>query len=135
MVYNGGKEGGGKRMSNLGNKEVMAKNLQYFMQKSGKTQKEIAEVIGVSTSTFNDWAKAKKYPRIDKIEALANYFKILKSDLIEEKTEEHREMQKKNDILTDIVLRLRKDDVFLEAVVSLQKMDSDKLLSLLTFLK
>ena len=103
-------------MSNLGNKEVMAKNLQYFMQKSGKTQKEIAEVIGVSTSTFNDWAKAKKYPRIDKIEALANYFKILKSDLIEEKTEEHREMQKKNDILTDIVLRLRKDDVFLEAV-------------------
>lgn len=105
------------------------------MQKSGKTQKEIAEVIGVSTSTFNDWAKAKKYPRIDKIEALANYFKILKSDLIEEKTEEHREMQKKNDILTDIVLRLRKDDVFLEAVVSLQKMDSDKLLSLLTFLK
>jgi transcriptional regulator with XRE-family HTH domain len=122
-------------MSNLGNKEVMAKNLQYFMQKSGKTQKEIAEVIGVSTSTFNDWAKAKKYPRIDKIEALANYFKILKSDLIEEKTEEHREMQKKNDILTDIVLRLRKDDVFLEAVVSLQKMDSDKLLSLLTFLK
>ena len=134
-MYNGGKEGGGKRMSNLGNKEVMAKNLQYFMQKSGKTQKEIAEVIGVSTSTFNDWAKAKKYPRIDKIEALANYFKILKSDLIEEKTEEHREMQKKNDILTDIVLRLRKDDVFLEAVVSLQKMDSDKLLSLLTFLK
>lgn len=45
------------------------------------------------------------------------------------------EVQKKNDTLTDIVLRLRSDDVFLEAVESLYKMDSDKLTSLLTFLK
>lgn len=122
-------------MSNLGNKEVMAKNLKYFMEKSGKTQKELCEIVGVSTSTFNDWVKAKKYPRIDKIELLASYFKILKSDLIEEKTEEHREMQKKNDTLSDIVLRLRSDNVFLEAVESLHKMDSDKLSSLLALLK
>jgi hypothetical protein len=77
----------------------------------------------------------KKYPRMDKVEMLADYFGILKSDLIEEKTEEHRQMQKKNDTLTDIVLRLRSDDVFLEAVESLYEMDSDKLTSLLAFLK
>lgn len=122
-------------MSNLGNKEVMAKNLKYYMEISGKSQKELCEIVGVSTSTFSDWVKAKKYPRIDKIELLANYFKILKSDLIEEKSEEHREMQKKNDTLTDIVLRLRSDDVFLEAVESLYKMDSNKLLSLSALLK
>lgn len=45
------------------------------------------------------------------------------------------EVQKKNDTLTDIVLRLRSDDIFLEAVESLYKMDSDKLSSLLTLLK
>ena len=45
------------------------------------------------------------------------------------------EVQKKNDTLTDIVLRLRTDDVFLEAVESLHKMDSDRLSSLLAFLK
>lgn len=122
-------------MSNLGNKEVMAKNLKYYMEISGKSQKELCEIVGVSTSTFSDWVKGKKYPRIDKIELLANYFKILKSDLIEEKSEEHIEMQKKNDTLTDIVLRLRSDDVFLEAVESLYKMDSNKLLSLLALLK
>ena len=122
-------------MSNIGNREVFSKNLAYYIERSGKTQKEIAEIVGVSTSTFNDWVKAKKYPRIDKIEILADYFRILKSDLIEEKTQEHREMQKKNDTLTDIVLRLRTDDVFLEAVESLYEMDSDKLLSLLAFLK
>lgn len=122
-------------MSNIGNKEVMAENIQYYMAKSGKTQKELAEIVGVGTSTFSDWVKAKKYPRIDKIELMANYFKILKSDLIEKKTEEHREMQKKNDTLTDIVLRMRSDDVFLSAVESLYKMDQEKLSSLMTLLK
>lgn len=45
------------------------------------------------------------------------------------------DVQKKNDTLADIVLRLRTDDIFLEAVESLYKLDSDKLSSLLTFLK
>ena len=74
-------------MSNLGNKEVFAKNLAYYLERSGKDQKEIASIIGVAPSTFNEWMKAKKYPRIDKIEMLANYFGILKSDLIEEPSE------------------------------------------------
>ena len=71
-------------MSNLGNKEIFAKNLAYYLERSGKDQKVVAEVVGVAPSTFNEWMKAKKYPRIDKIEMLANYFGILKSDLIEE---------------------------------------------------
>lgn len=70
-------------MSNLGNKEIFAKNLAYYLEKSGRDQKEVAEVVGVAPSTFNEWMRAKKYPRIDKIEILANYFGILKSDLIE----------------------------------------------------
>ena len=122
-------------MTNIGNREIFAKNLAYYVERSGKTQKEIAEIVGVSKSTFNDWMKAKKYPRIDKIEIMADFFKILKSDLIEEKTEEHREMQKKNDLLAEIVLRMRTDNVFIEAVESLHRMDSDKLSGLLTFLK
>jgi repressor LexA len=75
-------------MSNLGNKETFAKNLAYYLERSGKDQKVVAEDVGVAPSTFNEWMKAKKYPRIDKIEMLANYFGILKSDLIEEVTEE-----------------------------------------------
>lgn len=74
-------------MSNLGNKEIFAKNLAFYLERSGRDQKEVAEVVGVAPSTFNEWMKAKKYPRIDKIEILANYFGILKSDLIEEVSE------------------------------------------------
>ena len=74
-------------MSNIGNKETFSKNLSYYVKRSGRDQKEIAEVVGVAPSTFNEWVKGKKYPRIDKIEMLANYFRILKSDLIEDKEE------------------------------------------------
>ena len=71
-------------MSAIGNKEIFAKNLATYLNRSGKSQREMADIMGVSSSTFNEWMKAKKYPRIDKIEFMANYFGINKSDLIEE---------------------------------------------------
>ena len=74
-------------MSHIGNREIFSKNLSYYIDMSKRDQKEIAKVIGVAPSTFNEWVKGKKYPRIDKIEMLANYFGILKSDLIEDKNE------------------------------------------------
>ena len=119
----------------MDNKSVFAKNLKQQMELKRKTRRDVCAALGFSYYTFSDWVNGKKYPRMDKVEMLADYFGILKSDLIEEKTEEHKEMQKKNDTLTDIVLRLRSDDVFMEAVESLYKMDSDKLSSLLTFMK
>ncbi len=125
-------------MSNIGNKETMAKNLNYYIERSGKSKKEIAEIIGVAASTFNEWTKGKKYPRIDKIEILANYFGILKSDLIEEKTEEHKEMSKKNDTLSDIIVRMRTDEDFFEAVNIMYMLDDEKFSSIkqmLTLLK
>ena len=76
-------------MSNIGNKEIFAKNLSYYLKRCGRDQKVVAEALGVAPSTFNEWVKAKKYPRIDKIEMLANYFGILKSDLIEEKDQKN----------------------------------------------
>ncbi len=74
-------------MSSIGNREVFAKNLTKYLNRFNKSQREMAEIIGVSPSTFNDWANGRKYPRIDKIEMLANYFGILKSDLIEDSSE------------------------------------------------
>lgn len=74
-------------MKGLGNAEILGRNLRRYIDLSGKLDKEIAAEIGVSPSTFSEWTKGKKYPRIDKIEMLANYFGIQKSDLIEEQTE------------------------------------------------
>ena len=107
-------------------KEVFAANLRRYMEQRGKSQKELAEIAGVSAPTMHDWLKAKKYPRIDKIEMLANYFGILKSDLIEEKSEEHKKMQEENNTLADIVVRLRMDSDFMSVVEDLHSLDETK---------
>lgn len=72
-------------MSDLGNKEIFAKNLRYYMEKNKKDRNNICNLLGFKYSTFSDWYNGNKYPRIDKIEILANYFGIEKSDLIEDK--------------------------------------------------
>lgn len=118
----------------MDNKNIFASNLRRYMEIKGKSRREVSEAIGVSYYTYTDWVNGKKYPRMDKVEKLAQYFGILKSDLIEEKTEEHREMQKKNDTLSDIVIRMQTDDVFMSAVESLYKLDQKKLSSILALL-
>lgn len=77
-------------MTSEWSKEVFSRNLQMYMERSGKTQKEMAEIIGVTAPTFHEWAKGKKFPRIDKVQKLADYFGILKSDLIEDKKEQEK---------------------------------------------
>lgn len=72
-------------MSSLGNKQIMSKNIQYYMTLHGKTRNDMCEVLGVKYSTFSDWVNGNVYPRIDKIELMANYFGINKSDLVERK--------------------------------------------------
>lgn len=71
-------------MGNLGNKEIMAKNIQYYMDKYGKSRQDMCDALGVKYTTFTDWVKGNSYPRIDKIELMANYFGITKADLVEE---------------------------------------------------
>jgi repressor LexA len=69
--------------NNLGNKEIFAKNLQRYMSEKNIDRRELSEKVNIPYSTLSDWINAKKYPRIDNIEILANYLKIDKSDLIE----------------------------------------------------
>lgn len=112
-------------VSSIGNKEIFARNLSFYIERSGKNQREIADELGFSTSTFNNWVMGNKYPRIDKIEMLANYFGIQKSDLIEEKLTEEKE--KDNDILADIIVRARMDEDFRKALESLYSLDSSEI--------
>ena len=63
-------------MSSLGNKKIMAKNILYYMDKHQKTRNDMCDALGVKYTTFTDWVKGNSYPRIDKIELMANYFGI-----------------------------------------------------------
>lgn len=72
-------------MSDLGNKEIFAKNLNYYMSINGKDRNDLARDLNLPYTTITSWCKAEFYPRIDKIQLLANYFDIQKSDLVENK--------------------------------------------------
>ena len=70
--------------TNSRNKEIFARNLKRHLEVSKKSQKEAAAYVGVSTGTFCDWVKGRIYPRMDKVQLLAKYFGISKSDLVED---------------------------------------------------
>ena len=76
------------------NKKVFARNLNYYLTIRGKTQNDLVRDLEITASTVSDWANGKKYPRVDKMQMLADYFGILKSDL----TEEHQESELTEDI-------------------------------------
>ena len=110
----------------IGNKEVLAKNLKKYIAKSGKDRGEIAAELGMSYSTLTDWVNGNKYPRINNIEKLATYFKVSKSDLIED----FEEIKKDNDTLATIIVKLRMNKELLGVVEKLLSLDKAKLESL-----
>ena len=72
-------------MSSLGNKQIMADNILYYMNLNNKTRNDLCHDLGFKYTTLTGWLTAEKYPRIDKIEMMANYFGITKADLVEER--------------------------------------------------
>nr|DAZ44764.1 MAG TPA: Repressor protein CI [Caudoviricetes sp.] len=69
-------------------KKIFSKNLNNYLTLTNKTQREVAEAIGVSPQTFNTWCQGIALPRMGKVQLLADYFKIGKTDLIDNKTPE-----------------------------------------------
>ena len=68
----------------LENKEIMANNIKRLLEQRGSNGRQLALTLGFKYTTVNDWLNAKSYPRIDKIEKMANFFNVEKSNLIEE---------------------------------------------------
>ncbi|WP_338092329.1 S24 family peptidase [Streptococcus orisratti] len=74
---------------NAKNKEIFSKNLAYYMNKKGVDRNTLCADLDLKYTTVRDWLKGITYPRIGKIELLANYFNVNKSDLIEDKSEKN----------------------------------------------
>lgn len=71
-------------MSDLGNKEIMARNIKRYMSINNIDRNQICHDLEIKYTTLCDWLNGNTYPRIDKIELMANYFHINKSDLVED---------------------------------------------------
>lgn len=72
------------KTKDLGNKKIMSDNIKRHLSKKRLNVKEFSEIMEFKYTTVLDWVNAKTYPRIDKIELMARYFGIDKSDLVEE---------------------------------------------------
>ena len=112
-------------MSDSRNKEIMARNIKRYMEMKGVTNQQLCDALNFKYTTFMDWIKGVTYPRIGKVEAMANYFGCEKSDLIEEKMTE--EIKKDNDTLARIIVRMRTDEKFSSVVESIYTMDPSQI--------
>lgn len=106
-------------------KKVFVSNLQRYLDEGGKMKKDIAAHLNISAGTVSDWCKLRSYPRMDKIQKLAEYFGCEKSDLIEEHSVDNQYYLKKS--VNELSEELMKDP---QAVVLYQKIkmlsESDK---------
>lgn len=90
------------------NKQIMAKNIQYYMDRRGISRQQLCDALDIKYTTLRDWLKGITYPRIGKVEAMANYFGCEKSDLIEEKKEKSTEPDGLSEEMEDLIECIKK---------------------------
>lgn len=70
------------------------------MKANDKTQSDLVNDLNFNKSAVSTWCNGTRLPRMDKVEILAQYFNINRSDLIEEKppsaltTRDERDIEK-----------------------------------------
>lgn len=82
---------GGKNNARRDIQKIFSKNLNYYMELNGKSQTDLITDLGFNKSAVSTWCNGTRLPRMDKVETLARYFGINRSDLIEEKSADNTE--------------------------------------------
>lgn len=96
-------------MNNLGNKETMAENIQYYLDLHHKDRSDLCKDLGFKYTTVSNWLQGVKYPRIDKIELMARYFGISKADLVEKRSEVGQPKDDADDIFDEDIRMLARN--------------------------
>lgn len=109
-------------------KQIMANNIKYYMEKKGVTNQQICDALDFKYTTFIDWINAVTYPRIGKIEIMADYFGIKKSDLIEEHVT--REQHDTNSEIVEVIFKLRTSPELLKLCTILKDLDKEQITSI-----
>ena len=111
--------------TNLGNKEIFIRNIKRHLANSGTKQIDVCKAIGVSTGTFSDWMKGRSYPRMDKIQLLAEFFGVKKSDLVEDVNVAKETVSNEDQEVLDLFHKVPKEKR--EFVLSMIRAASDNL--------
>jgi repressor LexA len=69
-------------------KKVIGMNLTRFLRRSGMTQRELSQRLGVSTAAVSSWCGGQKAPRVDKVDAMAELLGVGRLDFYREPEEQ-----------------------------------------------
>lgn len=69
-------------------REIFSENLLSLLDKKGIDQKQLAIELNISPASVTHWIKGNKYPRIGKIEEIAEYFNVPMSRLTQDQDKE-----------------------------------------------
>ena len=83
-------------------KRIFSKNLNYYMELNGKTQSDLINDLGFDKSAVSTWCNGSRLPRMGKVQRLADYFGIGKTDLIDEKPLDTLTARDNRDIAKDL---------------------------------
>ncbi len=105
-------------MTNDEQRRIFARNLTYYIEANNQTQKEFAFNIGENPTTVNMWCKGNSMPPVSKIQKIADYFRIGKSALTDD-----RSKIKPEDIYTDVYAQIwLQDERFKQIIVDYYNM-------------
>ena len=91
----------------------------------GMTQEELGEILGVQKSAIAKYESGRVVNiKRSTLKKISDVLGIPPHELVFD--EEYRQMQKKNDTLSDIVIRLRSDGDFSSVVEALHGLDAEK---------
>lgn len=103
-------------------KKIFAKNLNKYISLNQKQQKEVADDLRINPTTLNMWCKGNSIPKVSMIQKLADYFRVGKSDLTDEKEDSDTDMK-----FMDKVMKIALNDKrFAEIVIAYSELSTDK---------
>lgn len=103
-------------------KKIFAKNLNKYMAINQKQQIDVAKDLGINPTTLNMWCKGNSMPNVGKIQKLADYFRIGKSDLTDEKENKDIDLE-----FSDIAMKIGLTDTrFKKIIIGYSKLPTDK---------
>lgn len=78
--------------------DILVKNLLYYLDKLDLTQTEFAREMGYPETTVSNWFNKNTYPRPDKVQEMANYFGVRRTDLTESNDVQQEPLKNVNSI-------------------------------------
>ena len=108
--------------------------LKQLREERGYSQFAFAKKLGVAQSTVGNWESGIREPSFETIQKISEALNTTPSHLVGWDNDLSSETKKDNSEIASLVIRLRTDRLFLEAVKKIDKLEPVKIKSLLALL-